>query len=372
MKRAFLRFHARIVERVRVSNISTLKFNFILTKTKTTFVLTLLLIMSGCNSNKSSLPGITGSMYEVLVVMDHQQWISAPGRTLVDLLDQDMEALPQPEPVMDIIPCRPEGFSNMFKSSRNIIISDISEKYSQPKVVYARDKWAHPQAIVRITAPNDSSFVEAVQKFGKNILDFFITQERQRQMEYNKSFVNLEARAEIEKIFGIQIDIPSEFKKAIKKKDFYWITNDNPKIRKDIVIYSYPYTDKNTFTKDYLLAKRDSVMKYNVQGEIEGSYMGTEYKYYPPIFREIWVNGGYCAEIRGLWKMFHGAAMGGPFYSHTRLDEINQRVITIEGFVFAPGEKKRNAIRQLESVVYSAKLPQEINALKEISVTPKK
>ena len=70
--------------------------------------------------------------------------------------------------------------------------------------------------------------------------------------------------------------------------------------------------------------------------------------------------------------MMNGAAMGGPFYSHTRLDEINQRVITVEGFVFAPGTKKRNAIRQLEAAIYTMKLPQEINALKEVSVTAEK
>jgi hypothetical protein len=103
-------------------------------------------------------------------------------------------------------------------------------------------------------------------------------------------------------------------------------------------------------------------MKANVPGEFKGSYMGTEYKYHDPIFKEIWVNGGYCAELRGLWKVLNGGAMGGPFYSHTRLDEINQRVITIEGFVFAPGVKKRNPMRQLEAIIFSAKLPQEINA----------
>ena len=70
--------------------------------------------------------------------------------------------------------------------------------------------------------------------------------------------------------------------------------------------------------------------------------------------------------------MKNGASMGGPFYSHTRLDEINQRVITMEVFVFAPGKKKRNPIRQLEAVLFSAKLPQEINALNEVSVVAEK
>jgi hypothetical protein len=139
-----------------------------------------------------------------------------------------------------------------------------------------------------------------------------------------------------------------------------------------MVIYTYPYRDKNTFSKEYLIAKRDSFMKANIPGEFEGSYMGTELIHSQPIFREININNTYCAELSGLWKMFKGGSMGGPFYSHTRVDEINMRVITVEGFVFAPGTKKRNHIKQLEAAVYTVKFPQEINAIKEVSVVADK
>ena len=44
----------------------------------------------------------------------------------------------------------------------------------------------------------------------------------------------------------------------------------------NFVMYSYPYTDKDTFTKDYFIHKRDSVMKANIPGEREGMYMATD------------------------------------------------------------------------------------------------
>ena len=66
--------------------------------------------------------------------------------------------------------------------------------------------------------------------------------------------------------------------------------------------------------------------------------------------------------------MFGGGSMGGPFYSHTRVDEVNKRVVTVEGFVFAPSKRKRNYIRLLEAAVYTVKLPQEINVIDEVSV----
>ena len=88
-----------------------------------------------------------------------------------------------------------------------------------------------------------------------------------------------------------------------------------------------------------------------------------------PEMQEITVNGEYAAEIRGLWKMIGGGSMGGPYYSLTRLDEVNQRVVTIEGFVFAPATNKRNAIRALEAVAHSMRLPQDVNVIGEVTVT---
>lgn len=330
------------------------------------------IFFTACDFNTVTLPSVSGTQYEILVVMGDSAWQRPSGRSLVAVLDQDMYGLPQPEPMMDVHQCTPAEFTDVLKPSRNLLITDISDKYTAPKITYGKNRWATPQSIVKIVAPNDSVFAATVEQYGKQILDYFIRTERERSIEFNKQYVNEKDKAEIEKMFGIQINIPQGISKATKKKDFYWITNDQVSVRQDIVIYSYPYTDKNTFTKDYIIAKRDSVMKANMPGELKGSYMGTELKYVDPLFNEIWVNKGYCAEVRGLWKMMNGASMGGPFYSHTRLDEINQRVITMEVFVFAPGKKKRNPIRQLEAVLFSAKLPQEINALNEVSVVAEK
>ena len=337
-------------------------------KTTLAVLFSAMVLLTSCFNANSSMPSVSGTKYEILVVMDDANWKAPSGRALDSLLGQDMVGLPQPEPVMDVSQCSRAQFSDVLKPARNLIQTDISDKYTAPKIVYTKDKFAHPQTVVRIVAPNDSVFEATIKTYGDRILDYFLFTERERQFSYNKDYVNDKAKAEAEKMFGIQIDIPMGISRITKKKDFFWITNDQPNVRQDIVIYSYPYTDKNTFTKDFLVAKRDSIMKVNIPGELKGSYMGTEIKYVQPTFREIWVNKGYCAEVRGLWKMMNGASMGGPFYSHTRLDEINQRVITIEGYVFAPGTKKRNHIRQLEAVVYSSKLPQEINALKEVSV----
>ncbi|MDD2285353.1 MAG: DUF4837 family protein [Paludibacter sp.] len=335
-----------------------------------TIVLSLMLF--SCGKSGVVLPSATGTRYEILVVIDESSWKAPSGRALVALLDQDMKALPQAEPVMSIIHCQPKEFGNLLKPTRNILITEINPRFEIPNITYARNTWSQPQTVVKIEAANDSALTTLIKQSGNKILDYFLTTERNRQIEIGKNYLNHKAQKEIEEMFDIQVDIPSELSKVTKGTDFYWVTNDHHHTRKDMVIYSYPYRDKNTFTKEYLIAKRDSVMKANIPGEFEGSYMGTELVNYQPIFREINVNNTYCAELSGLWRMFNGGSMGGPFYSHTRVDEINQRVITVEGFVFAPGTKKRNHIRQLEAAVYTVKLPQEINAIKEVSVVAEK
>ena len=131
-------------------------------------------------------------------------------------------------------------------------------------------------------------------------------------------------------------------------------------MRRDIVVYSYPYTDQNTFTLEYLNSKRDEVLSRVVTASVDGSYMGTEYKVMPPVLRSITVQEDeQASEIRGLWKILDGEAMGGPYVSHTRLDQVNGRVVTAEAFLYAAGQKKRTALRQAEAILYTLQLPQD-------------
>ena len=52
--------------------------------------------------------------------------------------------------------------------------------------------------------------------------------------------------------------------------------------------------------------------------------------------------------------------MGGPFVSHMRLDEKNQRVIVSEIFIYSPDKLKRNLVRQMEASLYTLRLPAKV------------
>ena len=319
---------------------------------------TLAIFLHSCGG-EMLLPNATGAPYEVLVVMEDKEWKSDAGRALFDVLSANTPGVVQAENMFRVSRIPFAHFDNITKPARNIIIADISEKYSKPKIAYKKNAWAKSQAVVVINAPDAESFINVMIEYNEAITEFLVSNERDRQIAFNRKNHNTEATAKVMEMFGVQLYIPSDLKKFTSGKDFFWASNMSLETRKDIIVYSYPYTDPNTFTKEFLLQKRDSVLKANLPGPKEGSYMATERANFEPSFKTIWKNGRYCAEIRGWWRV-EGDLMGGPFISHTQLDEINNRVITVEGFVYAPGHTKRNLIRQLEAVVYSARLPQDL------------
>lgn len=331
----------------------------------------------------------TGTIYECLVVMPNrplanpQQVVSASAyaeniATTYDLvkatMGADMPCMPQMEAYFKLTQVSTAAFDDLLKPTRNILIVDIdAEQYTQVKAKYSIDYWSHPQAIYRIQAPNDEAFVTYWNAHGEQIRDWFVDQEIRRQIAFYRANTNKEARNALQRSMHADMLIPEDYmliRDTVVKDEgvqFIWCCNNKGPMRRDLVIYSYPYSDIKTFTPEYLNAKRDQVLGSMISASVSGSYMGTEYKIFPPQFRIIQDNP-YTAEVRGLWKIYDGEAMGGPYVSHTCLDEINQRVITAEVYILAPGQKKRNALRQAEAILYTLQLEQEMNQLEEVSV----
>ena len=311
-------------------------------------------------------PVSSGRPYEMLVVIDKGMWERPAGRALFDVLDSDVPGLPQPERSFRISQIIPSKFDRGFRIFRNIIDVDIQPIYTQPKLKYSRDSYASPQMIMTIQAPDEQSFEEFVAKNRQVIVDFFTKAEMNRQINLLKEKYSPVVAAKVGSIFGCDVRIPAELERYKEGKDFLWASSDNNSTNTSLnfVIYSYPYTDKNTFTKDYFVHKRDSVMKINIPGAREGQYIQTDADYVD--VKDFAVKGEYAFEARGLWYM-ENDMMGGPFVSHARVDRPNGRVVVVEGFVFAPEKKKRDLMRKLEAALYTLNLPQE-QELEEIVI----
>ena len=365
-------------------------------------VLAAISMVSCGKSTGRTLTSATGSVYECLVVINDQpltqeqinqvaklslvneaSGYTKPIATLYDLVEAvmgaDMPCMPQVEPYFRVTKVATAQFDDMFKPTRNILFVDINpQKYTQLKAKVSNDYWSTPQALCRIQSPSEEEFVNYWLEHGDEIREWFVNQEIKRQTKFYRASTNKDARA-ILQAQGYDMLIPEDYMVIMDavlggattyslrnpitvapEVRLLWCCNNKGSMRRDIVVYSYPYTDEKTFTYDFLTAKRDAVLSRVVSASVEGSYMGTEYKVMPPVMRTITVQEDEQAtEVRGLWRILNGEAMGGPYVSHTRLDQVNGRVVTAEAFLYAAGQKKRTALRQAEAILYTLQLPQD-------------
>ena len=345
-------------------------------------------VFTGCKrAHGGTKVSATGTIYECLVVMPNrplanpQQVVSASAyvgniATTYDLVKAtmaaDMPCLPQMEPYFKLMQVAPAAFDDLLKPTRNILIVDIdAERYTQTKAKYSLDYWSHPQAVYRIQAPNDEAFVAWWNEYGEQVRSWFVDQEIRRQIAFYRASTNKEARAALQRSMHANILIPEDYMlirdTIFDDIHFIWCCNNKGPMRRDLVIYSYPYKEAKQFDLNELNKKRDEVLGKIISASVPGSYMGTEYKVFPPQSRVLQDNP-YTVEVRGLWKIYKGEAMGGPYVSHACLDEINQRIVTAEAYILAPGQKKRNELRKAEAILFTLQLEQQINELKEVSV----
>lgn len=368
-------------------------------KFKSTFIcaifIAILTTMISCGSSERTLVSATGTIYECLVVMNNGALTEAEKeevatKSLVNevsgyneeitttyglveaVMGAEMPCMPQIEEYFKLTHVTMSMFDDVVKPTRNILIVDINpNKYTQTQAKVSTDNWSKPQAVCRIQAPSQKEFVTYWLKNGEWIRDWFVNQEIQRQCKFykggsNKDAKNVLARQQYEMLIpsdytlvkDTTVDVQSDEK--IEKVQVLWCCNNKGPTRRDVIVYSYPYVDGDTLTLDFLNARRDAVLSQLVTGSVKGSYMGTEYGIMPPQMRIINVqNNATAYEIRGLWKLKEGEAMGGPYVSHTRLDKTNSRIVTTETFLFAPGQKKRNPLRQAEAILYTLTLPED-------------
>lgn len=327
--------------------------NFIKLLTLTTVILAL----GGCKESRvkeSLLPSSSGNPGEVVLIMDKTAWEGSAGESFRNLLQEETPGLPQREPLFNLVNIPAKAFSDLFKIHRNLIIVSIEPSIEKAGINVDYNRWSKPQLIITMKAPNRESFFELYDENNQKILGLLLKAERDRLMHNYKTYPEHALINRLEKRADLHLDIPKGYYYAMDTNNFIWLSHETSETSQGIFVYYYDYVDSETFTLNALINKRNEMLKRYVGGENPGSFMSTEQQLLP-IFRSFKLNGIYTAELRGLWRV-EGDFMGGPFISISQLDETKNRVVTVEGFVYAPKYNKRNYVRQLEAILYSLKL----------------
>ncbi|MBN2486284.1 MAG: DUF4837 family protein [Bacteroidales bacterium] len=300
---------------------------------------------------KQILPSVKGEANSVVLVMSGTNWESKAGEIIRESFGKFMPALPQDEPLLKILFVPHSSFDKVYQKQRNILITLIGPDYPE-KITVQNDRWAAPQLVITIMAPNKEAFTRLFEQKADEITERIIDAEKDRLMADYKFSTEKKVYDKLLSKHHIKINAPKGYTIDADTNNFIWLGNEYRDIIEGIFIYYYPYTDSLMFTPEALIKKRDGLLEKYVPGEIDGSYMITENRV-PVEVKKLTHNNRYAVELRGLWMMKNGMAMGGPFVSLTQYDEKNKRIITAEGFVFAPGQDKRNLVRRIEAIIYS-------------------
>ena len=325
-------------------------------KLKIFIILIAVLFLFGCDSltdNTALKPNCSGKVGELVLVINNNKWESQVGDTIKSVLAQYQKALPQDEPMFSIAQIPFEAFSSIFKTHRNIIFVKISPD-EEAKITLEKNRWAKPQLIIRIHAPDDTTFISLFMRNKHKILDTLLTAERERIIKLYTQYKNIPVINAIKEKHNLSITVSGEYNLDVNKDNFIWISRETPYTSQGIFIYYYEFTDTNTFTKDFLIAKRDSITKQNIPGPTDGSYMTTE-KRTPIYFEELVLNGKYACKLRGLWRT-ENYLMGGPFVSVTMVDEKRNRVVTADGYVYGGKQDKKIYLWQIEAILHTLKI----------------
>lgn len=339
-------------------------------KTNSIIISLLFVLLLGACSSAPVLPSSTGLAYEVVVTMTEQLWKGEVGEAVKADLASEVPGLPQVEHSMRITYASPQNFNGLLTYVRNLLILRIdATAYTQVSVNMERNRWSRGQLILTLNAPTEAEAIAYLTENPKVLVNQFVKEEMTRAVSLFEKTYSQVVYEGVKKKFDAELKVPDNLTFFRDTADFFWASNNAGTSRMDVVVYSFPYRDENTFTKDYLVNKRDSIMKLYMPGAFPNSYMTTETRYVQPLYSPITVKGKYCGVLRGLWRM-QGDMMGGPFVSHARLDEANNRVVVAEGFVYAPETDKRNTIRRIEAALYTLRLPGEEELPNEVVVIP--
>lgn len=296
----------------------------------------------------------TGKTGEILVVANPDVWFGTLKDTITNFFSEFQYGLPQPEPQFSIYAIPYENFNKVLRPHRNVLMLEIDASLPKATVKVIKDKWATPQTIIQLNAPNRESMIVTFLQYKESIRNYFNISERFRFQRAFEKMENTSLMNQIKSKYKFSLTIPEGYFLATSKDDFFWLRRETPDMSFAVLYYTVNYTDTMQLALNGVIETRNKYTKEYIPGPTEGSYQVVSLDVYPPKTSVIDFNGKYAVETRGLWKLEHDF-MGGPFINIAFVNEQSTKVIYLDGFVYAPQDKKRDQLKQVEALIYTYK-----------------
>lgn len=339
---------------------------------------------SGDNSNALK-PSTVGDFYNIIVFGDNVETNKTLQTSLDSILIKPVNGLPQREMIYftNYINCDKIS-QNLKKNSKIIILNNHSEttkvfiNENLPEIADDNNpmqeilnKWATPQTVIYLQASSDEELIKSFKENKRQILSKFNlnTKRKISTLLYESGRLS-KYKKHLEDDHNLTVNIPSYFrlvkellpginddlliKKGIEK--LLWVRGDTKDATSNILIYQIKYDEK--VTKDIgEFFKVKTLVNTLVDGEEKSSKMYVDSTYFNYYVDKITIYGKPAFKIRGIWA-FDKEQKGGPFVTYMIPDQVNNRIIFVDGFVYAPETKKKPYIHRLEVIAETTRIDQ--------------
>jgi len=316
-------------------------------------MLSISLLTSCSNGAKSKriLSSSSGNINSLSVVADNDLWASRIGDEIRDVFSAEVIGLPQQEPLFTMRQIPPMVFTDFATKNRTVLKIE-RDSFANTKIL--KNVYATPQTVVVISGNSAKEIIGEIKKNAERIiLTFKSTEIKEQQRRMGKSLFEDKS---IENALGLTINMSSAYRIAKQDENFFWLRRDIKNGDANLMIYQTSLdavSDGENAIND-IIKMRDSIGKIHIPGPIEGSYMITE-EAYTPFLNTTIIDNKPAFETKSTWEV-KDAFMAGPFVNYAVKDEVNNRLIVLEGFVFAPSTAKRDYIFELEAIIRSLKI----------------
>lgn len=335
------------------------------------FMLTLLFTLFSCGeddgSNEVYKPSAIGTQGQLLVVMNTQLWNGKMGDLAKEYLAPEIKYYPQLEYLFDITHNSNATFRSSTKRHKNIVQFEINDHPEiRSEIVYLDDVWAKGQVVIKVIGKSQQDLAQLFVDNAQDIQDYLMNKEISRLKEIIEQNKNHLVERELQEKHHLSVVVPMDMELTnvnnetcvvLQRKRLRSESGSAGDIQQYLIIYNYPYVSDQIWNKEHHVSVRDSVVKKYFKGITEDSYMITAPDSLASVFvrEKRFRNNIYSFEMRGMYSMVNDYR-GGPFISTSLVDEKRNRVITIEGHVFAPKFSKREFMMELETMINSLSL----------------
>ena len=316
------------------------------------FILILLWLSFSCDdgANKKSayVPESSGNINHVTVVMPEKDWKASLGEKVKSELQEIYEGLPLDEPQFSLVYMNPKAFTGFARQNRNII---WFRKDSLEGFRLSQNQFARPQILATITGIDTESQAFYFQENTELLKQTLIENERKEKLRRIMKSPTTENT--LFKRFGIELTYPSAYKTFKDTTNFVWIQKEVRKGHLNLIAYTLKENILEGSFNERILNIRDSIGEAYVPGRLEGSYQITERAFRPYFYRAI-VDGKQAYLTKGTWEVANDF-MAGPFVNYMIQDTLKNRILVLEGFVFAPTASKRDYMFELNTIINTLK-----------------